>query len=667
MAAIRIQDLFKQLGEKIVLDHVTLELHPNEITGLVGPNGAGKTTLFKLIAGKMQPDSGAVSIARSTQIGYLPQEPELPPRGTLHDAVASGFAELVALEHRMHELSERMAANHASDNLQELMDQYDKLTTRFEAAGGYVMEKRLGEVLAGLGIPERDYNLPVHALSGGQRCRAALGKLLLTENSYLLLDEPTNHLDLDAVSWLEGFLRNHQGGALLISHDRYLLDQLCSRILELNNGKIKSYSGNYSTYVQTKAIEAETLARQAEQDRAFIEKERDYINRFRAGQRARQAQGRLTRLERRLQAGEFVTEGPQQQKRMSLDFGDFEVRDVEMLKIKDLSKAYGEKRLFSGLDLVVRAGSCIGITGPNGSGKSTLLKILTGQETPDTGTVKWAGQCRFGYFAQDARGLDPNAKILEEIQASFPHLSESSVRAVLGHFLFTGNDCYKKIGSLSGGEQSRVRMLKLMLGKANTLLLDEPTNHLDIMSCEVLENALLEYPGTIFVISHDRYFLDRVVDHILVIRPEGHRLIKGNYTTYAELRAKELAAQKAAEEAAAKQKQAEEKRRAAAEAERAARERAAAEEAARNAAATGAAPAFTPQMLKKSRFYKLTVEQIETEITKREQNIAATQSAFGDPANARDKAALAKLNDQLATLQAELAELMALWEVRISE
>lgn len=641
MAAIRLQSVLKQLGSKIILDHADLELHPGEICGLIGPNGAGKTTLFKLIAGKMTADAGQVAIARGTPVGYLAQEPEVELGRTLHDEVLSAFADLLALEQKMHALSERIAEHHAGDHLPDLLAEYDKLTARFEAAGGYQIEQRVQEVLAGLRFSATDLKLPVAALSGGQKSRAALAKLLLQEQTYLLLDEPTNHLDIDAVRWLEQYLSKHRGGALIVSHDRYLLDRLATRIVELYDAKLTSYSGNYSNYVRIRDVQRLTQARQFEQDQEFIAKERAFIEQHMGTQRTAEAKGRLKRLERRLAAGEFVTSRPEERTALSLDFGDSASRAGEVLRGEGLAKSFGEKRLFAGLNLTLKAGVRLGITGPNGTGKSTLLKILLGQLAPDAGELAWDPKARPGYFAQDVRELTPENTVVQEIQQAHPYLSEQQVRSRLGRFLFRGDDAFKRISELSGGEQSRVRMLRLILNQPDTLLLDEPTNHLDIPSCEALEEALREFPGTIIVVSHDRYFLDAIVDQLLVIRPDGHRLVIGNYSRYIDLLEAEQAEAAREAEAATKPREAR--------------------------SGGGRTKPPTKPAASATRFGKLKFEQLEEEIMQREARCAAIEPQFGDANVYRSAEKLAELREEFDRLKAELAELAEIWEARVAE
>ena len=650
---IRLDSVTKQYGGRMVINDLTLDLTAGEIFGLVGPNGAGKTTLFKLIAGMIQPDIGAVTVSKGLQIGYLPQEPEVPLDRTLHDEVLSVFSDLLALEERMHALSADMATNPPADKLADLMTQYDRANDRFIAEGGYEYEQRLNQILGGLGFAPEDYKLPMTALSGGQRCRAALAKLLLDDGEYLLLDEPTNHLDIDAVRWLEKFLAGHQGGAIIISHDRYLLDRVAKHIIELENGKVYSYPGNYTNYVKTRDVRRLTQQRQYEKDKEFIEKERDYVARYLAGQRSSQAKGRRTRLERMLDAGEFVTDAPQDRRTMKLDFEGrnkqrFETgsRGDETLVAEGLSKRYGDKVLFNDFSLRVTAGMRVGITGPNGTGKSTLMKAMLQHIPADAGKTKIDSHAVIGYFAQDALGLQPERTILEEIREIRPDLTETQVRSILGGFLFSGEDSFKKIGVLSGGEQSRVRLVKLMLSGPTLLMLDEPTNHLDIGSREVLEEALADFPGTIITISHDRYFLDRIVDHLLVMRDGVQQFFRGNYSTYIEQYEQELTRNDASSKSARVAKESQ------------------------GRAQPPKPPNKSPAAPRKklgfnSPFAKMSVEELETLIQKREAQVRELNERYGDPNVYKDPAKLQQLQSELDERKRDLAAAEEAWGIKL--
>ena len=487
MGLIRLQNVRQQFGDRLVLDEVSLDLHTGETVGLVGANGTGKTTIFRVIAGELTPDTGTVTVSKGLDIGYLPQEPAVGEGQTLHDEVLSVFADVLALERKLHDISQQMSAATERSQLDALMSEYDRVNARFETAGGYSFEQRLGEILGGLGFTPADYKLPMAVLSGGQKCRAALGKLLLAESQFLLLDEPTNHLDIDAVRWLEKFLAGHHGGAVIISHDRYLLDRLADRIVEVVDGRVRSYPGNYTNYVHVKNVRDLTQERQYEQDKATIAKERAFIAKHMGKQRTAEAKGRLTRLERRLKAGEFTLERPGQQKQVKIRF-DHDVRRLhsgkDVLQVEELCKRYGEKTLFTDLSLQLPAGRRLGITGPNGTGKTTLLRIVLGTVPADSGAYRFSAGAAVGYFAQEATELDPDKTVVQEIVATRPDLLESQARSYAARFLFRGEEPFKRVGLLSGGEQSRVRLMKIILTSPNVLILDEPTNHLDIPSRE---------------------------------------------------------------------------------------------------------------------------------------------------------------------------------------
>ncbi|MBK9118872.1 MAG: ABC-F family ATP-binding cassette domain-containing protein [Phycisphaerales bacterium] len=650
MAAIRLQNVTKQFGPRIVLDDVSLELHPGQIAALVGANGAGKTTIFRLIARQFPPDMGTVTIARGLEVGYLTQEPDLDETLTLRGAVTAAFGELGALERRVHELSDRIAAEHDAPHAAELLAEYDRVHARFEAAGGYTFEQRLNEVLGGLGFLLSDYDLPLSALSGGQKCRAALGRLLLQDATFLLLDEPTNHLDIDAIRWLEKFLAGHHGGAVIISHDRYLLDRVAERTVEViaapAGGQLRSYTGNYTQFLETRALERLTQERQYEKDKAFLDKERGYIRKYMAGQRSRQAQGRLKKLETRLGKGEFTLDKPGETHRTRFQFARVDTsaqKGKELVGAVGLAKRYGDKQLFAGLDLSVRTGQRLGITGPNGTGKSTLLKILLRLVSPDSGEVHVSTTVQVGYFAQDVRDLHLDRTIVEELCAVRSDFLERDARHYAARFLFTDEAPFKRIGDLSGGEQSRVRFMKLILRQPDVLILDEPTNHLDIPSREVLEEALDEFPGTVIAVSHDRYFLDRVVERLLVIRPEGCRYVNGNYSDYIALVESERAAVEAAAQAAAEEERRRQKRV--------------------NPVRSAGAGSKPPP----SRYRRMPLAELETFIADQERRITALHERFNDPQVYSDAAKVAELQGELDTLRAELAEAEAAWVEKADE
>jgi len=633
MSAIAVKEVTRQFGTQVVLERVSFDLREGEIAGLVGANGSGKTTLFRILAGEIQPDTGTVTRSRGLEIGHLKQEPEAVPDRTLHDEVASVFDDLLAMETRLHTIAEKMSACGDGPALCALMDEYERVNGRFLAAGGHGFQTRLNEILGGLGFAPSDYDKPMVQLSGGQKCRAALAKLLLAQRRFLLLDEPTNHLDIDAVRWLERFLSGHPGGAVIISHDRYLLDRLCCRILEMEDQRISCYPGNYTNYHETKQRRLLTQERQFEKDTEFIRKERDFIDRHHAAQRSKQAQGRRTRLQRGLRDGEFVTEQTRRARRTRMAFAEVAERTGTMLRCDDLGMAFGPHRLFEGLTLIVQPGDRLGITGPNGTGKTTLLKIILKQIAPAAGTCTFDPGLVIGYYGQEHAELDPARSVLEEIRSFRKDFSELAARSYLARFLFRGDDVFKTLGLLSGGEQSRVRLACLMLGEPELLILDEPTNHLDIPSCEVLEETLTSFGGTMILVSHDRYFLDSVVNRLLVLRRDGHAVFPGNYSEYA--------AQVEADESAARVKatrdQARSRRR---------------------------APVPARKASKASPYDRLSIEELEAMVVEREVKLAELQERYGNPSLYKDPVALEELAEEIESLSAELAEVDAAWQER---
>ncbi len=662
MAVVVVFGITKQFGTQVVLQSVSLELRSGETVGLIGANGAGKTTLFRLIAGECQPDLGTITRARGLEIGYLKQEPEVSLTRTLHEEVGSVFADLLQLEQKLHAISEQMAAVSDQVRLKDLMASYDRVNGRFIAAGGHTFETRLNEIVGGLGFTQADHHLPMAVLSGGQKSRTALAKLLLQDRQLLLLDEPTNHLDIDAVRFLEKFLSGHRGGAVIISHDRYLLDRLCDRILEVERGEVSSFPGNYSNYAKTKEVRLLTRQRQFEKDQDFIEKERAFIAKHLAGQRTKEAQGRRTRLKRRMDAGEFVTDAPQTRRSTRLAFGRTETKGGTVLRCDELGMRYGDNVLFTDLTCQVFAGDSFGITGPNGTGKSTLLKIILSEISPYEGTVTLDTGRTVGYYAQEAVELDPERTVLDEIRAHRPELTEERARTMLGSYMFTGQDVFKKLKMLSGGEQSRVRLASLILADPEILILDEPTNHLDIPSCEVLEEALLNFGGTIIVVSHDRYFLDRIVDRLMVIRRGGHAIYNGNYSFYIEQVERQRVAARPRRDRLPFTSRSDVKGEGTCTPRRNRKSKGGA---ASRKRLGKQADHRKDSKSKTSPHDRLSIEELEKLVIEREVELSLLHERFGDQAVCKDQDALAELQEQADALSAELAELDTAWQERV--
>ena len=563
----------------LVAERIAKSFDPNDIfwdvscsvargdrIALVGRNGSGKTTLLRILAGLESPTSGAVHRAKGLQIRTLPQEARLEGSGTLWQEMMTAFEPLRALEARLHDLETEMA-NPARE--QQSLEAYAPLRERFEQLGGYSYQDRARHVLMGLGFPPGEHDIPVSHLSGGQQTRAFLARLLLESPDLLLLDEPTNHLDLQAIEWLEEYLNSWDGTVILVAHDRYFMDHVVHKVWELAFGQVEVYSGNYSHYVQQRADRYERRLKEYRAQQEVIAKEEEYIRRFMAGQLTRQAQGRLKRLERFKE--EEAIDRPRQEHSIKLRFQAPLRSGDKVIWSQDLVVGYKPSApLFRCPNLDLRRGECVALLGPNGSGKTTFLKTLLGQLNPLSGHMRLGASLRIGYFSQVHSELDPEKSVLDEI-LEVKDLPLGEARNFLARFLFSGDDVFKPVGILSGGERSRVALARLVLQRANLLLLDEPTNHLDLDSQEVLESVLDEFSGTIVLVTHDRYLVDRLATQLWMIEPGGRGLtvFKGPWSQYVEARA--VLAQNAPERLA-KEKRTEEQRQAKRDEQRARRE-----------------------------------------------------------------------------------------------
>ena len=523
MSLVRLDQVTKSYDPYLILDEVSLSVEHGDRIGLIGKNGTGKTTLIEIIAGVIEDFKGNTSYAKRLQIGYLSQEPNLEADCSLWQEMFKVFHERRDLEDEMLLLSERMAED------LDLLDKYAQLQERHDRMGGYDYEYQTNRTLGGLGFHDSDFNLKIGVLSGGQKSRAALAKLLLEDPDLLLLDEPTNHLDIKAIEWLENFLNTeYQGAVIIVSHDRYFLDRVTRKIVELRNHKLKEYPGNYTRHLEIRQTEKIAQEREHKKQQRHIAHEEDFIRRNMAGQRTREAQGRqklLDRLER-------VEKPETLEKTIKLRFTPDVRGGNDILRSQGLGKRYGDKQIFEDVNLEVYRQDVVGIIGPNGVGKTTLFRMILGNELPTSGELKVGHNLHFGYYDQELAGLNLDNTIVDEIWELRPAQKQGEIRSFLGRFLFSEDEVFKWIGDLSGGEQSRVMLAKLLLENANVLLLDEPTNHLDIPSREVLEEALAEYPATIFMISHDRYFLNKLVNKLLVFENGTAKLFIGTYAEY---------------------------------------------------------------------------------------------------------------------------------------
>ncbi len=531
MTVLTTHNLSKHFGAQDIFAGLTLTINQGDRIALVGPNGEGKTTLLRLMAGLEQPSAGAVHRAKGLKLGYLAQHPSLASlEGTLWILALKAFADLRRQETALHDLAAALAAETDEPRHQELLEQYGEAEARFEHAGGYTYEQTIDQVLTGLGFKREDYHTPLAQFSGGQQSRAHLARLLLERPDLLLLDEPTNHLDLTAVEWLENYLSGWPGAMIIVSHDRYFLDTVANRVWEMLFGKIEIYRGNFSHYVQQRQDRQERQQKEYQAQQEFIAKEEEYIRRNLAGQNTRQAKGRRTRLERLDRVDRVVTH-----KAVNLSALQTTLRSGDLvLATHDLVVGYPDgDPLFTCPDLEIRRGQRIALLGPNGAGKTTFIKTILGQIEPKAGAIRFGAGVRVGYFAQTQASLNLAASILDEI-LTVENLPIAEARNYLGRFLFSGDDVFKPIATLSGGERSRVALAKLTLTGANFLMLDEPTNHLDIPSQENLERVLNEFTGTILLVSHDRYFVDALATDTWVLEPATRSVItrEGGYSDY---------------------------------------------------------------------------------------------------------------------------------------
>src|SRR5882762_490195 len=637
----RLSDVRKSYGTQDVLRGTTLQINPGEHVGLVGRNGSGKTTIFRLISGEETEDAGDVVRARGVRLGLLAQHINFEPGTTVHESALAAFGRLQQIEHEMHVLEHRMAD--APDDLDAILERYSDLQHEFEHEGGFEYTAKAEAILQGLGFDRETWQLETDKLSGGQQNRLGLARLLLAEPDVLLLDEPTNHLDVTAVEWLEEYLQSYGSAYVVVSHDRYFLDQAASRIIEVENGRASSYTGNYSAYLVEREERREIQQRAYENQQHLIAKTEEFIRRNLAGQKTKQAKSRRTLLQK-LERIDSV--------RPDQSSGDFRLKDVEragthVLTVVDATIGYPGRVLANDINFTLRRGECLGIIGPNGSGKTTFLKTILNKIEPLGGEIQWGTKVQIGYYAQQLDDLDDRNEIIMELRRVAPSSATAGeLRSFLAKFLFTGDDVYKKVIDLSGGEKGRLALAKLIYSSVNVLVLDEPTNHLDIPSRESLEEALDAYSGTIITISHDRYFLDRIATQILALDGEGFaEHYDGDYTEYHDWKAakrKEALARPAKQEVTAIVRPLEGRKPL-------------------NAVSENAKPKGKGGK-KSGKDTAKSDEEIEREVTRVEKRISDISEEISTPAVARDRARLAELNAEYQELEKRLKALYAEWE-----
>jgi len=529
MIVCQIQKISKSYADKQVLREVSLAIQAKDRIGLVGVNGSGKTTLLRCLTGELQPDAGEIVLSSSLTLGCLEQMSDNQPGITAWDAVLESFTELIDQRRLLHELEEKMG--HNEPGLPKLMEQYARVVEEYERANGYACENTARRILTGLGFASEEFQKPVSSFSGGQKTRLNMGRLLALAPDVLLLDEPTNHMDMKSVEWLEDFIKAYAGTVLVVSHDRMFLDRVATRIAEIRGGELKSYHGNYSAYVKKKTEDDLAQQRAYQKQQVHIKQTEDYIRRFKAGIKSKQARGRQSQLERVVR----IT-APQREHRVKEHLVKAKRESGnDVLTVDGVVKSYSGRAVLKNVQLNLKKGDKVALIGANGAGKTTLLKIVSGQIPADEGEVRLGSQVEMAYFSQEYEDLNPERTVLEEILFHFDMTLEEA-RTCLGGMLFSEDDVFKLIGSLSGGETGRLAFLKMILSGANFLLLDEPTNHLDIASCQVVEKMLTDFKGTVLLVSHDRYFIDQVADRVLAIEDGQAEYYWGNYSYYQEKR-----------------------------------------------------------------------------------------------------------------------------------
>jgi ATP-binding cassette subfamily F protein 3 len=643
MILLQLDGIQKHFGPEPVLDGVTFDLRPGERVGLVGPNGTGKTTLLKILAGKEEADGGSIVKHPSLHLGYLEQQPDWAPGRTLIDEARSALAGLVAMQEELVSVAEELG--HCEDPIEHkrLADRYDHLQHEIERADAYNLDHKIERVLDGLRFRRESFNQPVELLSGGEQNRLMLAKLLLAEPNVMLLDEPSNHLDIEATEWLEAFLAESAAAMILVSHDRYFLDRVTNRTLELFQGTVDSYTGNFSAYWTQKAERLLVAERTYEKQQIEIEKAKEFIRRNHYGQKHQQAEDRRKKLERI----ELVAV-PRKIALPPMGFPPASRSGDIVVRAEGLAKSF-ERTLFKDVDLQIVRGERWGLIGPNGCGKSTLLHCMLGEETPDKGTVQIGTGVNIGYFDQHLSGVSDGDDVVDSIRPTHKQFLTQQRRDLLGRFGISGDTQLQKVGKLSGGERNRVALARLAAADANFLVLDEPTNHLDLWARDALERALTEFDGTVLFVSHDRYFVNRVADHLIIFEPGGVRVMEGNYEAY-QLFLKSKEADEDAPPAPSSKSQGKQ------------HAKPASARATKPDSKSNGDGAAQGEKNKKRRFAYRKVSDIEADIFQRESRIEQLNEEMSDQATYRDGGRVRAIKQELSEQQSALNKLYEHWE-----
>ena len=529
------KNISKSFGTDEILKNVSFHINENEKAAIVGINGAGKSTLLKIIMNELKADDGEVILAKGCTMGYLAQHQDLNSGNTIYDEMLEVKRDIIDLDEKIHQLENDMKLVTGKD-LDNMLNTYTRLTHEFELKNGYSYKSEITGVLKGLGFPEEDFSKAVNTLSGGQKTRVSLGKLLLSSPDVILLDEPTNHLDMESIAWLENYLLNYKGTVIIVAHDRYFLDKVVTKIIEIDHGKGSSYDGNYSEYAKKKAMLQDAMLKQYLNQQQEIKHQEEVITKLRSFNREKSIK-RAESREKMLDKIERIEKPVTSEAQINIRLEPHITSGNDVLTITDLSKSFGAEPLFKNLNFEIKREEKVAIIGNNGTGKTTILKIINGALPADSGEIKLGSKVKIGYYDQEHQVLNMDKTLFDELQDTYPDLDNTAIRNVLAAFLFTGDDVFKRIKDLSGGERGRVSLAKLMLSEANLLILDEPTNHLDIMSKEILERAINNYTGTVLYVSHDRYFINKTATRILDLT--SHSLLNyiGNYDYYLEKKA----------------------------------------------------------------------------------------------------------------------------------
>lgn len=525
-------NITKTFGTDTILSDCSFHIEEREKTAIVGPNGAGKSTLLKIIMGRLPADDGTITISKDKTLGYLAQHQNLSSDGTIYDELLSVKKDIIALEEKIRETEQQMK-NATGEQLDTLLDQYTKINHQFELENGYAYQSEIVGVLKGLGFTEDDFSLPVNTLSGGQKTRVALGKLLLSKPDIILLDEPTNHLDMESIRWLENYLLGYNGSVIIVAHDRYFLDRIVTKIIEIENTHVTVFSGNYTAYADKKKILRNMQLKEYLNQQREIKHQQEVITKLKQFNREKSIK-RAESREKMLDKLEVVDKPAEINDKMNIELNPSVISGNDVLSVSHLSKAFDDNTLFTDISFDIKRGERVALIGNNGTGKTTILKIINDILPADSGEIKLGSKVTIGYYDQEHHVLDPDKTLFDELQDAYPDLNNTQIRNTLAAFLFTNDDVFKYIRDLSGGERGRVSLAKLMLSNANFLILDEPTNHLDMVSKEILENALNSYTGTVLYVSHDRYFINTTATRIIELVGQTTVNYIGNYDYYIE-------------------------------------------------------------------------------------------------------------------------------------